>query len=123
MSVLDNRLKKLELKFITKETGCNPTLLIVIPEEMQQSFFESDTYKPAEGEIGKYLESLKDTGQCQGCKGSCAIDWDMDGFKNHAIIGASSSPSGELTVIYVVNDETAQLTRRIMAGEGTGEPR
>ena len=88
---LEHRLQCLELKWVTKQPGCNVTLFIVVPKECQQGPFDSDSYRPSSEEIEKYLEQLKATGQCQGCKGSCAIDWSQDGFVNHMLGGAGNS--------------------------------
>ena len=84
---LEHRLQTLELKFVTKKAGCNPTLYIVIPGDCQSGAFDHDSYRPAIGEIEKYLKQLKDTGHCKECKGSCAIDWVPVGFSNHTIAG------------------------------------
>ena len=46
--------------------GCNPTLFIVIPDEMQNGSFDSDSYRPTSDEIEQYLKNLKDNGGCQG---------------------------------------------------------
>ena len=71
---LEHRLQYLELKFMTKRPGCNPTLYIVIPEEMLNGPFDSDSYRPSSEEIEIFLKKLKDSGHCRDCKGSCAID-------------------------------------------------
>ena len=90
---MEHRLQNLELKFVTTRPGCNVILFIVVPEECQQGPFDSDSYRPSSEEIEKYLEQLKATGQCRGCKGSCAIDWSPDGFVNHTLAGEGSSSS------------------------------
>ena len=59
---LEHRLKYLELKFVTKQPGCNVTLFIVVPEQCQQGPFDSDSYGPSSIEIEKYLKHLKDGG-------------------------------------------------------------
>ena len=61
---LEHRLQSLELKFVIKKKGCNPTMFIVIPEDCRNGAFISDTYKPDGNDIEKYLKQLKDTGEC-----------------------------------------------------------
>lgn len=116
---LEHRLQNLELKFVVKRPGCNPTLFIVVPKEMQNGFFNSDSYRPDADTIEKYLNFLKDTDQCRDCKGSCAIDWSPDGFKNHTISGecVSSSPNPKIKYMFCVDAEIPVLTRRLMNGE------
>ena len=77
---LEYRLQYLELKFVIEKPGCNVTLFIVMPEDYQNAYFDSDSYRPSSEEIEKYLKQFKDGGKCQGCKGFCAIDWRPDGF-------------------------------------------
>ena len=115
---LELRLQYLELKFITKQLGCNVTLFIVIPEEMLNGPFDSDSYRPSSEEIEQYLEQLKATGQCQGCKGSCAIDWSPDGFVNHTLAGegSSSSPEPRINYMFCANAEIPVLCRQLMNG-------
>ena len=115
---LEHRLQSLELKFVSKKPGCNPTLFIVVPEDMLNGPFDSDTYRPTAYDIEKYLKQLKDTGECQGCKGSCAIDWSPDGFVNHTIggEGSSSSPGLKINYMFCANAEIPVLCRRIMNG-------
>jgi len=147
---LKHRLQRLELNLKTKIPGCHPTLFIVVPEGSQNAPFDTDVYRPTDDEMEKYLKHLKDGGQCRNCKGSCAIDWAPDGFKNHTLTGerSSSSPMPQIFRMYCVNaetpelvrqldrerepptprihtmqvvdSETAELTRRIMNGERTG---
>ena len=118
---LGRRLLQLELriKLSSKQPGCNPTLFIVIPEEFMDRHFDSSTYRPAEEEIEKYLNYLKDIGQCRDCVGSCAIDWAPDGFSNHMLTGerSSSSPEPNILTMFCANAEIPVLTRRIMNGE------
>ena len=115
---LEHRLQCLELKFVTKQPGCNVELFIVMPEEMQKGYFDCDSYRPAAGEIENYLKHLKDSGQCRGCKGSCAIDWSPDGFKNHTLGGerSSSSPEPKIITMFCADAEIPVLCRRIMNG-------
>jgi hypothetical protein len=122
---LERRLQQLELKIKlnSKQPGCDITLFIVVPEEMQQSGpFDTDTYRPTDEEIENYLSQLKDSGQCRDCKGSCAIDWAPDGFKNHTLTGerSFSSPVPKINWMFCANAEIPILTRRIMNGERTG---
>jgi hypothetical protein len=116
---LEHRLQTLELKFITKKAGCNPTLFIVIPQELQNSSFDHDSYRPAEDDIEKYLKQLKDIGACRGCEGSCAVDWSPQGFKNHTIGGEnhSSSPEPKMSWMFCADAETPVLCRRLINGE------
>ena len=116
---LEHRLQYLELKFVTKQPGCNPTLYIVIPEGMQNGRFDSDSYRPSSEEIEIFLKKLKDSGQCRECQGSCAIDWSPDGFKNHTLSGegSSSSPGPTINYMFCANAEIPVLCRRIMNGE------
>jgi hypothetical protein len=114
---LDKRLRQLEAKIQSKQPGCNSTLFIVVPEEMQQGHFDEDSYGPADDEIERYLKHLKDSGQCRDCKGSCAIDWAPDGFKNHAVIGECRSSFSKISMIYCASAEGIELTRWIMNGE------
>ena len=115
---LEHRLQYLELKFVAKQSGCNPTLFIVVPEEMQNGSFDHDSYRPAVDEIEKYLKQLKATGQCQGCKGSCAIDWSPDGFVNHTLAGegSSSSPGPKINYMFCADAEIPVLCRRLTNG-------
>ena len=119
---LARRLQQLELNLKTKLPGCNPTLFIVVPGEMQQGPFDTDAYRPTDGEIEEYLKHLKDGRQCRDCKGSCAVDWAPDGFKNHTLTGerSSSSSTPKISVMYCADAEIPVLTRRIMNGERTG---
>ena len=119
---LDHRLQCLELKFKPKQSGCNLTLFIVIPEGARNAAFDTDAYRPADTEVERYLKHLKDSGQCRDCKGSCAIDWAPDGFKNHTLTGerSSSSPEPKILTMFCANAEIPVLTRRIMNGERTG---
>ena len=143
---LDKRLRLLEVKIQPKQAGCNPTLFIVRPEGAQVASFDIDNFRPADGEIEKYLTHLKDSGECRECKGSCAIDYASKEFKNHTLLGErgflSSGPKISLNYcanaktpellrrldcqreprifkIEVVDAETADLTRRIMSGKIT----
>jgi hypothetical protein len=115
---LEHRLQCLELKWVTKQSGCNVTLFIVVPEQCQQGPFDSDSYRPSNEEIEKYLKQLKDGGQCQGCKGSCAIDWSPDGFVNHTLAGegSSSSPGPKINYMFCADAEIPVLCRRLMNG-------
>jgi len=115
---LEHRLHYLELKFVTKQPGCNVTLYIVVPEQCQQGPFDSDSYRPSSEEIEKYLKQLKDGRQCQGCKGSCAVDWTPAGFVNHTIGGAGNSFSSEPKVhfMFCADAEIPVLCRRLING-------
>ena len=115
---LEHRLQYLELKFVTKQPGCNPTLYIVIPEEMKNKHFDADSYRPSDIEIELFLKKLKDSGQCQGCKGSCAIDWSPDGFMNHTIAGegSASSPGPKINYMFCADAEIPLLCRRLING-------
>ena len=115
---LEHRLQNLELRFVTKQPGCNPTLFIVIPEDRQNRLFGSDSYRPSTDEIEKYLKQLKDIGQCRDCKGSCAIDWSPDGFKNHTLagLGISSSLEHKIHFMFCANTKIPVLCRQLMNG-------
>jgi hypothetical protein len=115
---LEHRLQTLELKFVTKKAGCNPTLYIVVPEEMQNGSFDSNSFRPTNDDIEKYLKQLKYGGQCQGCKGSCAIDWAPVGFSNHTIGGENHSSSREpkISWMFCANAGIPVLTRQLMNG-------
>ena len=118
---LSSRLQQLELKikFNSKQPGCDITLFIVIPEGPHETPFDYASYRPTEDEIENDLKSLKDTGQCRDCVGSCAIDWAPDGFNNHTLIGepSSSSPEPNILTMFCANAEIPVLTRRLMNGE------
>ena len=116
---LEHRLQSLELKFVSKKPGCNPTLFIVDPEDMLNGPFDSDTYRPTAYDIEKYLKQLKDTGECQGCKGSCAIDWAPVGFSNHTIGGENHSSSQEpkISWMFCADAEIPILTRQLISGK------
>ena len=120
---LTRRLKNLEINIRESfpQTGCNVTLFIVIPEDKKGGCFDSDTYKPTQEEIDKYLKYLKESAQCRDCKGSCALDWEPVGFKNHTIIGenANSSPAPIINWMYCAHAGTPALVRRLMNGERT----
>jgi hypothetical protein len=113
---LEHRLQYLELKFVIEKPGCNVTLFIVIPEEMLNGPFNYDSYRPLNIEIEKYLKHLIDSGQCQDCKGACAIDWSPDGFKNHTLVGGrvSSSPGPNLFMMFCADAEIPILCRQLI---------
>lgn len=118
---LARRLQLLESKLETKKPGCNPTVFIVIPQERPPGRFDTSSYRPSDDEVGKYLKHLKDGGQCRDCKGSCAIDWAPDGFKNHTLTGecSSSSPDPSIFWMYCAEAETPVLMRKVVNREGT----
>ena len=118
---LEYRLQCLELKFVTKQPGCNVTLFIVVPESCQSGSFDSDSYRPTSDEIEKYLKQFKDDGQCRGCEGSCAIDWSPHGFKNHSLSGegGSSSPEPKISYMFCANAKIPVLCRQVMNGKRT----
>jgi hypothetical protein len=122
---LVRRLQKLELEFLPKAkvVGCNPTVFIVVPENMQEGAFDSDSYKPPQDEVEEYLAQLKDRGLCRDCTGSCGIDWSPSGFTNFSHVGESSSLTGErhIHLMFCANAEIPELTRRVMNGERTGQ--
>ena len=115
---LEHRLQCLELKRVTHKPGCNVTLYVVVPEDCQNGYFDSDSYRPSNIEIEIFIKKLKDGGQCRDCKGSCAIDWSPDGFKNHTTGGYGSSLSPEAKVRYMLcaNAEIPVLCRQFMNG-------
>jgi hypothetical protein len=92
-----------------------------MPEEMQKGYFDCDSYRPVAGEIERYLKHLKDSGQCWGCEGSCAIDWTPDGFKNHTLGGerSSSSPEPKILTMLCADAEIPVLCRQLRNGERT----
>jgi hypothetical protein len=118
---LKHRLQRLELNLKTKIPGCNPTLFIVVLEGSRNMPFDTGAYRPADDEIGKYLKHLRDGGQCRNCKGSCAIDWAPDGFKNHTLTGerSSLSPEPKIFTMFCADAETPVLMRQLMNGERT----
>ena len=119
---MEHRLQCLELKWLTQKPGCNVTLFIVVPEDCKNGYFDSDSYRPSSEEIEKYVKQLKDGGKCQGCKGSCAIEWTPAGFVNHTIGGAgnSFSPKPKVHFIFCADAEIPVLCRRLINGERTG---
>lgn len=127
---LEKRLQLLESQFQFKQSGCEITLFIVVPEEFlslpkdinSYQPFNSDSYRPAKDELDNYLMLLKNSGQCRDCKGSCAVDWAPDGFNNHTLSGERSSSTIEpkISTMFCANAETPALTRRLMNGERTG---
>jgi hypothetical protein len=120
---LERRLQQLELtiKLNFKQPGCNITLFIAVPEELQQTCFDSDSYKPAEGELVWYLKYIRENGLCRDCKGSCSVEWTPDGFENHTLSREHSSSSSEskTSFMYCADAEIPVLSRRIMNGERT----
>jgi hypothetical protein len=120
---LEHRLLKLEfkIKVNSKQAGCDISLFIVLTEEQRESSFDTDTHRPSNNEIEKQLKQLKDSGRCQDCRGSCAIDWAPDGFKNHTLMGesCSSASAPKIFAMFCANSEIPGLTRRIMNGERT----
>ena len=119
---LEHRLQYLELKFVAKQTGCNPTLFIVVPEGSRNAPFDCNSYQPTRDEIDKYLKQLKVNGQCRDCEGACSIDWSPDGFKNHTLGGGhlSSTPGPNLFLMFCADAEIPVLCRGIIKGERTG---
>ena len=115
---MEHRLQNLEFKFVTTRPGCNVTLFIVVPEDRQNDYFDSDSYRPSNIEIEIFLKKLKDSGQCRECQGSCAIDWSPDGFVNHTIGGesSSSSPGSKINYMFCADAEIPVLTRKLMNG-------
>lgn len=118
---LGRRLQQLELKtkLNSKQPGCDVSLFIVIPEELKHGQFDSNTYRPTAEELEKFLKYLKANGHCRDCKGSCAVDWAPDGFKNHTLLGerSSLSPTPKIFTMFCANAEIPVLTRRLMNGE------
>ena len=116
---LEHRLQYLELKFGTKQPGCNVTLFVVVPEDCQNDYFDSDSYRPTSDEIEKHLKQIKDDGHCRRCEGSCAIDWSPRGFQNHTLSGegSSSSPEPKISYMFCADAEIPVLCRRIINGE------
>jgi hypothetical protein len=114
---LNRRIKRLEATVKPKPAGCNPAVLIVRYEDTDKR----ESCGPSHEEIEEQVKHLKDSGQCLGCRGSCAMDWGPDGFTNHQFTGDHSSSSGlpKILVISVTSEEARELTRRIMSGEGT----
>ncbi len=115
---IEHRLQCLELKWVTQKPGCYVTLYIVVPKECQQGLFDSDSYRPSNEEIEKYIKNLKSEGSCRGCQGSCAIDWSPDGFVNHTIGGVvnSFSPEPKVHFMFCADAEIPVLSRRLMNG-------
>ena len=115
---LEPRLQCLELKFVTKQPGCNVTLFIAVPEDRQNRLFDSDSYRPSADEIETYLKQLKNNDQCQDCKGSCAIDWSPEGFKNHTLSGkrSSYSPEHKIHFMFCADAEIPVLCRQLING-------
>jgi hypothetical protein len=115
---LEHRLQSLELKWVTQKQGCNVTLFIVVPKNCQDGTFDSDTYRPSSIKIEIFLKTLKDDGLCLNCKGTCAIDWSPDGFKNHTLGGAGyfSSSGPNLFLMFCADAEIPVLCRQIMNG-------
>ena len=116
---LEHRLQCLELKRVTHKPGCNVTLYVVVPEECQNGYFDSDSYRPSNIEIEIFIKKLKDSGQCRDCKGSCAIDWSPGGFVNHTLSGecCSLSPEPKINYMFCADAEIPVLCRRVMNGE------
>ena len=115
---LEHRLQDLELKFVAQHFGCNPTLFIVVPEDLKDGPFDSNSFQPTRDEIDKYLKHLKDNSQCQDCEGSCSIDWSPEGFKNHTLGGPrlASHPGPNLLLMFCADAEIPVLCRHIMNG-------
>ena len=119
---LNRRIERLEGMVIPKPAGCNPAVLIVRWEDEESVHLHKyDSCEPTHEEIEQYLKYMKDSGQCQGCLGSCALDWAPGGFTNHKLTGErnSSSSSPTILVISCTSAEARILTRRLLNGEGT----
>lgn|GEM_PF-528139 len=122
MLTLNRRIQRLEDTVKPKPAGCNPAVLIVRYEDEEFGHSgQTDSCEPTHEEIEQYLKHLKNSGQCQVCLGSCALDWGPDGFTNHKLTGerGSSSSAPNILVISCTSDEARELTRRLMNGEGT----
>jgi hypothetical protein len=65
------------------------------------------------------LKQLKYGGQCQGCEGSCAVDWSRQGFKNHTFGGENHSSSQEpkISWMFCADAEIPILTRQLISGK------
>ncbi|MGA9047685.1 MAG: hypothetical protein WB588_01705 [Dehalococcoidia bacterium] len=119
---LNRRIQRLEDTVKPKPVGCNPAVLIVRYEDEESGHqVKTDSCEPTHEEIEKHLKHMKDSGQCQDCLGSCALDWGPGGFANHKLTGerSSSSSSPNILVISCTSEEARELTRRIMNGERT----
>ena len=110
------RIKRLEIdaEAIFPKSGCNITLLIVTPEH-KPGHFDYDTYKPTDDEMDEYLKYLKESGQCTGCQGSCALNWEPGGFKYHTMQGKGRSNSSEpsISIIYCIDEKTTLSIRHV----------
>ena len=111
------RIKRLEIdaEAIFPKSGCNITLLIVTPEHEKGSHFDYVAYKPTHEEMDKYLKYLKESGQCTGCQGSCALNWEPGGFKYHTLQGKGRSNSSEPSIftIHCIDEETTMSIRHV----------
>jgi len=90
----------------------------MVPEDRQNGYFDSDSYRPGNDEIEKYIKKLKHGEQRRDYKGSCTIDWSPDGFTNHMISGECSSSSDEpkISLMFCADAEIPVLCRCIMNG-------
>lgn len=120
---LNQRIQKIEIKIKTsvKLPGCEVTIFVIIPQDKKQTPFNTDTYKPTDEDVSQYLQWMKASGQCQDCRGSCALDWAPAGFTHHTLTGErnSSSPVPKISLMHCVDAETGELMRRLMKGERT----
>ena len=114
---LNRRIRLLETIVKPEPIGCHPAVIILRYEDTD----ESESCGPSHEEIEEQVKRLKDSGQCLGCRGSCAMDWDTGGFTNHKLTGerSSSSSSPKILTISVTSAEARELTRQLMNGEGT----
>jgi hypothetical protein len=89
-----------------------------MPEDCQNSYFDSASYRPSNIEIEIFLKKLKDSGHCRVCKGSCAVDWSPEGFYNQTIGGEriSSSPGPNIFWMFCADAEIPVLCRRLTNG-------
>jgi hypothetical protein len=114
---LNRRIRLLEAIVKPEPIGCHPAVLILRYEDTDKS----ESCGPSHEEIEEHVKHLNDSGQCLGCRGSCAIDWGPDGFTNHQFTGDHSSSSGlpKMFIISVTSERARELTRRLLNGEGT----
>jgi hypothetical protein len=112
MKEIERRIEKIQLQIDTHQPGCAMSILIVIPEDARDKPFDTSSYAPSDEAIKEAISALRQSGKCQGCRGTCAQDWSPAGFTNHTL--AFGGPP----IIYYCSDPEMPVFMRQMVKKG-----